>query len=135
MKNVDRLARHIAQYGGQNTIIHTIPGTSNWIICQKIEEDKWALKLCNPMGNVVYNLGLVTDDQHLALWAQITNLEIENRTSQIKLARDLKSKINNFKKAYEKNYQNLLKNKAKKVKKEAKSKSCNQPKTIKSTIS
>ena len=109
MKNVDRLAKYITKNGPNGILIHTVPRTNNWIICQKIAIDKWLMTLCNPGGNVTYNLGTVNDAQHLQLWAEITKMEIENKTSQILLRQELKDKINNFKKQYEQNFQNFKK--------------------------
>ena len=68
------------------------------------------MTLCNPGGNVTYNLGTVNDAQHLQLWAEITKMEIENKTSQILLRQELKDKINNFKKQYEQNFENFINN-------------------------
>jgi hypothetical protein len=45
MKNVDRLAKYIATNGANNIMIHTIPGTGNWIVCQKIDKKEWMLHL------------------------------------------------------------------------------------------
>ncbi len=96
MKNVDRLARYVTKHGSESILIHTIPGTSNWLICQKIEEDKWMLTLGNPMGNVIYNLGLVSNDQHLKLWMQLIRLEIEKKTNQVLAARELRREVKKF---------------------------------------
>ena len=94
MKNVDRLAKYITKNGPNGILIHTVPETNNWIVCQKIEIDKWLMTLMNPMGNVTFNLGTVNDAQHLQLWAEITKMEIEQKTKQILLAKELKDKIN-----------------------------------------
>ena len=116
MKNVDKLAKYITKNGSNGILIHTVPNTKHWIICQKIEIDKWLLTLMDPMKNVTFNLGTVTNAQHLQLWAEITKMEIENKVSQILLRRELKNKINNFKKRYEQNYQKFLKVQEKKAK-------------------
>lgn len=100
MRNIERLSRYITKNGSASILIHTVPKTSNWIVCQKIEIDKWLLTLMNPMGNVTFNLGTVTNAQHLQLWAEITQMEIEVKTSQILAARELKNKIQNFLKQY-----------------------------------
>ena len=114
MKNVDRLAKYITQNGAEDIMVHTIPGTSNWIICQKIEDDKWLLTMGAPMGNITYNLGTVTTSEHLKLWQQLIKLDIEKKSSQIVLANQLRDKIYNFKKSYEKNiYKNFLKKETK----------------------
>lgn len=104
MRNVDRLARHITKNGAEGIMVHTIPGTSNWLICQKMDTDKWLITLASPMGNVTYNLGTVSDAQHIQLWGQLIKLELENKTSQVVLAADLKDIIHQFNKKYEKNY-------------------------------
>jgi len=100
MKNIDRLAKYVTKNGPNGILIHTVPKTSNWIVCQKIEIDKWILTLCDPMKNVTFNLGTVNDQQHLQLWAEIITMEIEQKTSQILAARELKNKINQFLKKY-----------------------------------
>lgn len=105
MKNIDRLARFITKDGPDGILIHTIPKTNNWIVCQKIEINKWFLTLMNPMGNVTFNLGTVTNIQHLQLWEELTQMKIENKVSQIQLRKELKDKINNFIKNYEQNFE------------------------------
>ena len=120
MKNVERLARHITKSGAENILVYTIPGTSNWIICQKIEKDKWALTLCNPMGNVTYNLGTVTDAQHLELWSQLITMEIEKKTSQLLMANNLRKTIHHFIKHYENTYKKFIKKETNIITKEKK---------------
>ena len=119
MKNIERLANHITKYGEEGLIVHTIYGTSNWIIGQKIEKDKWSLSLENPMGNVTYNLGTVSEDQHAALWTELIRTEIEKKASNIRTANELRNKVNYFIKTHEKNYKNFLK---KKITKQGRSK-------------
>lgn len=126
MKNVERLARHITKNGSESILVHTIPGTSNWIICQKIETNKWTLSLCNPMGNVTYNLGTVTDAQHLELWSQLFTKEIEKKASQLLMAKSLKETIRHFIKHYENNYKKFIKKESKEKK--------NSPQTYKKFI-
>ena len=104
MKNIDRIANYVTKHGSESIMIHTIPGTNNWIICQKIEKDKWTLTMGDPMGNVTYNLGMVTADQHLELWTEIVNMNIENKASSILQAKQVTNRINNFKKNYADNY-------------------------------
>lgn len=90
MKNIERLTNHITKYGEKGLIVHTIYGTSNWIIGQKIEKDKWILSLENPMGNTSYNLGIVSNKQHAALWTELIRTEIEKKAAKIRLANELK---------------------------------------------
>jgi len=122
MKNIDRLTQYITKNGINGTMIHTIPNTNNWIVAQKIEEDKWTLILMNPMGNVSYNLGMVTNAEHLELWKQITRMEIENKASQIMTAKNLREEIKNFIKSYEKTYKNFIKIEEKNINKTKKTK-------------
>lgn len=84
MRNIQRLANHISKHGAGGLMVHTIYGTPNWILCQKIEKDKWLLSLENPMGNVTYNLGTVTNDQHAALWTELIKDEIEKKAAKIR---------------------------------------------------
>ena len=109
MKNVDRLALYVTKHGADSLLIHTIPQTTNWLICQRIDKDLWSITLCNPIGNMTYNLGTVTKKQHLAIWMHLTKLNIEYQTSQRLLARQLKRTIKNFKKIYEQDYAHFLK--------------------------
>ena len=67
-----------------------------------MEVDKWLVTLCNPMGYVTYNLGTVTDAEHLNLWDQLTAIELENKTSQLLLANELKKTVHRFIKKYDK---------------------------------
>lgn len=102
MKNIDRLARYVTKNGTDGLLIHTIAGTKNWIVAEKIELNKWVLTLLNPMGNITYNLGMVSNGEHIKLWEEITKWEIEYKTSQTQLAKDLRKKIYNFLKQYAK---------------------------------
>ena len=109
MTNIDRLTKYITQYGSKNIIVHTIPRTKNWIICQKIENDKWAITLENPMGNISYNLGILSDKEHLDIWEKLTRIEIEKKSPQISLAKDLREKVYKFTKKYEQTYKKFIK--------------------------
>ncbi|MBS3172689.1 hypothetical protein J4438_03900 [Candidatus Woesearchaeota archaeon] len=120
MKNIQRLANHITKYGEKGLMVHTIYGTTNWILCQKIEKEKWSLSLENPMGNTSYNLGIVSEDQHAALWTELIKTEIEKKASNTRTANELRNKVNYFIKNHEKNYKNFLKEKIKLNKKHEK---------------
>ncbi|MFA5696724.1 MAG: hypothetical protein WC917_04800 [Bacilli bacterium] len=108
MKNIEKLAKYVTKNGAEGMLIHTIPGTGNWIICQKIEQDKWVLSLEKPLGNITYNLGTVTTEEHVHLWKEIAQMTIE-KASQAKLAKEVKDKIYNFAKKHQKVYRNFLK--------------------------
>ena len=104
MKNIDRIAKFVTKNGSNGLMVHTISGTKNWIIAQKIDINKWLISLLNPMGNVTFNLGTVNDEQHLQLWLELTKQEIENKTNQIAITKELKKKIQYFLKNYEQTY-------------------------------
>ena len=109
MRNIERLAKHITKYGSASMLVHTIPGTKNWVVAEKFEQNRWLLTMMDPMGYATYNLGMVSDAQHIKLWEEIVRWEIEYKTSQILLARELKKKIYNLKKKYEQNYKRFTK--------------------------
>lgn len=93
MKNIDRISRYITKNGENGILIHTYPGTRNWIVCQKMKKDSWTVTLCDPMGETVQNIGNVTNREHLQLWAELIKMEIEIKTSQIELAKEMRSKM------------------------------------------
>jgi len=79
MKNIDRITHLIETDGAKSLLIHSVPGTNQWLICQKIDQEKWVIALCNPMGNTTFNLGTITEAEHLALWEELNRLEIKKR--------------------------------------------------------
>jgi len=115
MKNLEKIMTHIKENDAKNILIHTIPNTQNWLICEKIEIDKWLIALCNPNKTVIYNLGTINEKKHLELWMQLVKKEIETKTNQVKLAQGYREIIRNFIKK-ERKYENFLKNKIKKNK-------------------
>ncbi len=108
MRNIDRITKYITKYGEEGTIIHTIPKSGTWIIAQKIEDTKWALGMCKPMGNVMYNLGVISEKNHLALWKEIVLMEVETKATEEIQAKQLRDKINNFIKTNQQ-YKNFIK--------------------------
>jgi hypothetical protein len=118
MKNINRWANHITK-NGINVMVHSIYGTTNWIIAQKIAPNKWIISLGNPMGNITYNLGECTEEQHLQLWYDLTQMEIEKKTTQALLAKEMKESIKKFIKTYKeyKNFKKINKKRKKKNKK------------------
>jgi len=98
MRNIDRLTRLIEKDGASNLLVHSIPGTSQWLICQKIDKEKWVIALCNPMGNTTFNLGTITESEHLALWQEIILLDIKRRISIAEKAKIYRNTIRNFRK-------------------------------------
>ena len=96
MKNIDRITQHIAKTGARNMLIHSIYGTKHWIVCEKIETDKWLMSLLDPMGNSSYNLGSVSSRQHLDLWEQLVRREIAIKASAVARAKELRQAIKYF---------------------------------------
>lgn len=96
MKNIDRIAQLVTKHGATNVLVHSIPKSQEWIICQKVEENKWILTLCNPMKNITYNLGMVSNEEHLNLWQELMHLEIGLKISAIKRAQEIRRIIRNF---------------------------------------
>ena len=98
MRNIDRFTRLIEKDGASNLLVHSIPGTSQWLICQKIDKEKWVIALCNPMGNTTFNLGTITESEHLALWQEIILLDIKRRIGIAEKAKIYRNTIRNFRK-------------------------------------
>ncbi|MDD3175729.1 MAG: hypothetical protein PHU51_04590 [Candidatus Nanoarchaeia archaeon] len=98
MKNIDRIARLISQNGAGNLLIHSIPGASHWLLCQKIDQEKWAIALCNPIGNATFNLGTITEAEHLNLWQELILLDIKRRIGIAEKAKIYRNTIRNFRK-------------------------------------
>ena len=110
MKNIERLSQDITKNGAKGILIHTIPGTNNWLICKKIGKNQWNLSIENPLGNTTYNLGTATTKQHTKLWMQLVNMEIEKKISQIMLIKKLKNNMQNLLNLYKTEYENIIKN-------------------------
>lgn len=123
MRNIDRLTRLIEKDGASNLLVHSIPGTSHWLICQKIDKEKWVIALCNPMGNTTFNLGTITESEHLSLWQEIILLDIKKRIGIAEKAEIYRETIRNFRKI-----KNIYANFIKKYKK-GKNKSNSNPTT------
>ncbi len=102
MKNVERLNEYIKKEGPDSILIHSIPNSQNWLVCQKTAENLWTLILMNPMNTTLFYLGECNDAQHIEIWTRLTKIEIGNKISQIVLAERLKTKVKLFIKQYNK---------------------------------
>jgi hypothetical protein len=87
MNNAEFISAHVAKHGGKNMLIHSIPGTSHWLVMSKVAVDRWIPVLLNPMGRARHQFGAISDEEHLRLWTQIVQLEIERRVERM-AARD-----------------------------------------------
>jgi hypothetical protein len=130
MKNAERIAKLIIKHElAESILIHTIPGTPHWLICQKIETDKWALSLCHPEKTVVYNLGTVNTNQYIELWKELTMAEVNIRMTQWERINQYKNIIKAFLKK-EKKYENLIKNRTNTKHKATKKSNKKQPSRV-----
>jgi len=107
MKNIEKIARIILDKKPKNLLIHTIPNTPHWMLCERIEQDKWLLTICNPERNVIHELGIVNTENHLKIWEGLIKMELETKMIHL-IARKQKQFIRNF--INGRNYQNLIKN-------------------------
>lgn len=78
MNNLERLTSHISKHGAKNLMVHTVFGTSNWVIAQKIVDDKWEITIGSPLSVDTYQLGTVTDEEIGTLWLQIDQMSIDD---------------------------------------------------------
>jgi outer membrane protein assembly factor BamA len=109
MRNIEKLAKYITKNGSEGIIIHSIPTTKHWLICQKTEKDKWNISMESPMGNTSYNLGTISTEEHLHLWKELIKTEIERKKNRILMAKELKERINNLRKKYVEIYKKFIK--------------------------
>lgn len=109
MTNIERLAIGMKNKTNNNVMIYSIPGTANWLIGQKIEIDKWIIHLGKPLGNILYNLGTMTNSQFVDIWKELTRMQIENKITQLGLVNHFKETIKNLIKNYAKNYKKFIK--------------------------
>ncbi len=70
MINAEKIAKHILEHGTKSIIIHTLPQSSFWLICQKTPQSypNWRIILCDPSKTtwrIISNN--VTNNQHLSL--------------------------------------------------------------------
>ena len=111
MKNITKIINFLTKFGPKGILIHTIPKTPYWLICQKIEKNKWEIILCNPMGTILYNLKSITDKEHIKIWKELIKIEIETKISQEQIAQQYREKIYQImKKNINRKYYNIIKN-------------------------
>lgn len=96
MKNIDRLVKHLKENGKNGIMIHSIYGTNQWIVAQRIEKDKWSLMLMRPMENVTYGLGTVSHKQHINLWKELIEREMKEKVTILQRAKMLRETISKF---------------------------------------
>ena len=78
--NAERIANHIKENGTGGLMIHTVPGTPFWLICQNDKERTWNITLCHPQQTKSYKIAEnISDEEHFELWNQIITLELSRR--------------------------------------------------------
>lgn len=108
MNNIQRISEHVTKHGGDNVLIHTIPGTPLWIVAEKQADTMWNMTLVNPLSNAFYQLGMVTDKDHIELWRELVRVEITRRANHISVAKTLRTTVAQFLKRKGYAYQKLI---------------------------
>lgn len=82
----DRIKKGIEKHGAENILIHTIPKTPLWLICQKIKNknppppDSWEIFIGNPLQTKLRLVSQnVTNEEHLLLWKKLVELEVSSK--------------------------------------------------------
>lgn len=96
MKNIDRLAKYIKDYGKNGIEVYSIPGTGQWLVAQKIEKDQWYLMVMKPLENITYNIGSVSSANYLALWEALIKKEVNTKATILARAKELRSFVAKF---------------------------------------
>ena len=107
MNNAQLIAKAIIVNKGEGIIIHTLPGRPEWLVAEKLAQDKWNLILMRPEQNIQYNVGTINNKEHNRLIFELINAEINQKIKSLELAKQMKQTIKNFKKR--EIYQKLIK--------------------------
>ena len=93
MKNIDKLVQHIAKYGLDNILIHTIPKSKLWLVAQKIKNSKWKLDVIDPHGTVVHDIGEVEENTYVEIADKIMIGHINNKKQELKTGNSYESEF------------------------------------------
>ena len=98
MRNIDRIILGLNQktISPKKMLIHSIPGTGNWLMCQKIDKHNWLISLGNPTKYIIYNLGIINTNILEEIWKKLTLMKINTKISTRKQAEEFKNVINKF---------------------------------------
>lgn len=78
--NAERIAKHIKEYGPKGMLIHTIPGTPFWLVCEENKNKRWKITVCHPMHRKAYNIATdISEAEHFQLWNELVQLELSRR--------------------------------------------------------
>lgn len=92
--NAERVAAHIKEYGAKGILIHTMPGTPFWLVCQSRPDKKWKITLCHPMHTKAYIIDDdISEDDHYKLWNELIKTELS-----LKVQKTLKDLVGSLKK-------------------------------------
>lgn len=97
MTNADKIASHILKYGPNSLIIHTIPQTRFWLVCQQKEEKPtiWRIILCDPDKKTWRLVSSNTQEEdHVKIWEDLTKIQLrESMQNNVKV---LKKHADNY---------------------------------------
>lgn len=93
--NAERVASHMKEYGAKGILIHTVPGTPFWLVCQlNSQTNKWNITLCHPMHTKAYVIeDDISEDDHYKLWNELIKTELS-----LKVQKTLKDLVGSLKK-------------------------------------
>lgn len=95
MKNIERITKKLIKQ--PNSVqIQTIYGTPYWITAEKTNDNKWLLKIVDPLSTVEYNVDIVDTITKKYIWKQLVYREVNEKTTLIQLSKEVKEKISHF---------------------------------------
>lgn len=108
MTNIEKVAAYITKHGSESLLIHTVPSTPLWLVCQKLtKQNGWKIIVCNPFQTkhrlVSDN---VSDTEHLELWLDLIKLKVSSKITEA--TKDLKKQAQSFRKNYKNQKQSCL---------------------------
>ena len=79
--NAERVASHIKEHGPGGILIHTLPGTAFWLVCQLSKKNQmWNITLCHPSQTKAYRIATdISDDRHFEIWNELVKIELSRR--------------------------------------------------------
>lgn len=80
MTNAEKVAQHIAQHGSAGILVHSVPGTRFWLVCQIVPKKSphWKVVLCDP-NQTTWRLvsDKVSDEDHIRLWNELLTEQLK----------------------------------------------------------
>lgn len=80
MTNAEKLAAYVTKNGPESLLVHTVPGTRFWLVCQKRDQENWRIVLMDP-SKTTHRLvsDRISEVRYLSLWKELVTLELGNR--------------------------------------------------------